>query len=390
MAKAHSNEPTRADKPRKPYPDFPLGWHVAGYWCKRIRGRLHYFGQRNGTWEEALLHYQDVRDDLHAGREPRQKNDPNAVTIKYAFDHFLTEKERSVESGELTDRSFQEYVRSCKRFGAEFGNERLLSDLRPEDFAAYRAKLAKAWAPTTLTGEILRVRVALKHAYDAGLIESPVRYGTQFKLPTKKTLRVHRNEKGERLFNASELRQLIDAADVQLRAMILLAINCGFGNRDCGRLEMKHLDLDKQWVRLPRSKTGIRRHAPLWQETVEAIRAALEKRYTPRDKLYADLIFVTKYKRAWYCESGKDDAISKAFRKLLDSEDLYRPGLSFYALRHQFETIGGECLDQVAVSYLMGHSDTSMSSVYRERISDERLLKVAEHIHGWLFGGSNK
>src|SRR5436189_108020 len=33
-------------KPAKPRPDFPLGIHPAGYWCKKIRGKLHYFGPR--------------------------------------------------------------------------------------------------------------------------------------------------------------------------------------------------------------------------------------------------------------------------------------------------------------------------------------------------------
>ena len=50
-----------------------------------------------------------------------------------------------------------------------------------------------------------------------------------------------------------------------------------------------------------------------------------------------------------------------------------------------FETIGGEARDQVAVDYIMGHVDTSMANAYRERISDERLSAVVEHVRKWLF-----
>ena len=39
-----------------------------------------------------------------------------------------------------------------------------------------------------------------------------------------------------KMFEAAEIRSLLEAAPTQLRAMILLGINCGFGNNDCGTL----------------------------------------------------------------------------------------------------------------------------------------------------------
>src|SRR5688572_16518884 len=85
-----SSKPTRqrqhrkdADRPWKPYPDFPLTPHPSGAWQKKIRGRIHYFGKWgrriNGVmtrvpgdgWEEALAQYKAQADDLHAGRTPQ-------------------------------------------------------------------------------------------------------------------------------------------------------------------------------------------------------------------------------------------------------------------------------------------------------------------------------
>ena len=43
--------------------------------------------------------------------------------------------------------------------------------------------------------------------------------------------------------------------------------------------------------------------------------------------------------------------------------------------------------------FTMGHEVASMSAVYRERINDERLKAVTDHVHDWLFAspqGVNK
>jgi hypothetical protein len=58
----------RTAKPRKPHKDFPLTWHPTGYWCKKIRGKLHDFGARYGDPAGALDEYWQVKDDLLFGR----------------------------------------------------------------------------------------------------------------------------------------------------------------------------------------------------------------------------------------------------------------------------------------------------------------------------------
>ncbi len=79
-----------------------------------------------------------------------------------------------------------------------------------------------------------------------------------------------------------------------------------------------------------------------------------------------------------------DDAVGKQFTKLFQKLELKRPGVSFYALRHTFETIGGESRNQVAVDHIMGHARGDMAhDVYREHISDERLRAVTELVHNW-------
>jgi integrase len=196
------------------------------------------------------------------------------------------------------------------------------------------------------------------------------------------------------MFEAGELPKIIDRASYPMKAMILLGINCGFGQTDISSLPQSVIDLDSGWIRHPRPKTGIERRGPLWPETVRAVREAIAKRPRPKEEADECLAFITKYGNRWVkthaSETGAAtpaDAIGQQFSKLLTELGLKRPGVSFYALRHTFETIGGESRDQVAVDFVMGHAREDMASRYRERISDERLRAVTDTIHAWLFGG---
>ncbi len=254
-----------------------------------------------------------------------------------------------------------------------------------DDFEKLRRSLAKNRGPVALGNQIQRIRVVFKYAYDAALIDKPIRYGPTFKRPSKRVLRKARNANGPRMFEADQIRSMIDAAGAQLRAMILVGINCGFGNNDCATLPRKSVDLDGGWIAHPRPKTGVERRCPLWPETVTALRKAIDSRPQPKDKVDDGLVFITKYGKPWGKETA-DNPISKETAKLLKSLRIQRKGVNFYALRHTVETIGGDTKDQVAVDHIMGHARDDMASVYRERISDERLKAVTDYVRGWLFG----
>src|SRR5262249_30149080 len=47
-----------------------------------------------------------------------------------------------------------------------------------------------------------------------------------------------------------EIRKLLGAAGVQLKAMLLLGINAGFGNSDCGNLPLSAVDLEAGIIRV--------------------------------------------------------------------------------------------------------------------------------------------
>jgi integrase len=374
--------PGRNAKPAKPYPDFPLFPHATKRWCKKIRGKLHYFG----PWEDpdgALAKYLEQKDALHSGRMPRPA--AGEVTVKEACNAFLNAKKALRDSGELSPRSWDEYKATCDLLVSRLGKNRRVDDLGPDDFASLRAHMAKRWGPVRLGNTVQRTRCVFKYAVDVGLIDRVVRFGPGFTWPSKKTLRVHRAEQGKKLFTAEEVRRMIDAAALPLKAMILLGINAGFGNADCGRLPLSAIDWDNAVIDYPRPKTGIARRCALWPETVAAIRESLAKRPRPKRPEDAGLVFLTKYGKSW----AKDEysgPVSKETTALLRGIGINgRKGLGFYTLRHTFRTIADEAKDQPAADYIMGHEIPHMSAVYRETISDERLRAVVDHVRRWLF-----
>src|SRR5262249_19592498 len=158
---------------------------------------------------------------------------------------------------------------------------------------------------------------------------------------------------GAKLFTAEEVRKLLDAAGPQLRTMILLGINCGFGNSDCGNLPLSAVDRVGGFIDFPRPKTGIPRRCPLWPETVAAIEAALCHRPEPKKAEHAGLVFVTRCGDSWHTGTT-DGPLSRETSKLLRKLHINgRKGLGFYTLRHSFRTIADEAKDQPAADFIM-------------------------------------
>lgn len=407
--KATSNGQSSSGKPERPYDDFPLTPRVDGRWQKKIQGTTYYFA---GTWKEALAEFQETRDAVLAGRDPREEKAAavDVVTVNEVCDRFLVAKKELLGERRITQRTYDDYFSTCTRIERVLGKSRPADQLKPADFAKLRSDISKTRGIVALGNEIQRIRSVFKFAREAELIEKAMNFGPNFEKPDKRALRIHRQkqqrEHGKRMFEAAEIRTILATAGQPMKAMILLGANCGFGNSDCGQLTMRDIDLDGGWVDYPRPKTGVERRCPLWPETVTAIREAIDQRPRPGRVAWSKLVFLTVFGQPWHREKS-DSPISKEFAKLLESIDrqrakeakkakqkppapIKRHGVSFYALRHGFETIGGGCRDQVAVNHVMGHVDDSMAGEYREHIEDDRLQAVVAHVHGWLFGSETE
>jgi len=391
----------------KPYKDFPLTWHKGvGLWCKKHQRQTFYFG--NEEPDRALEWFHHDWPYITQGLVPppfrrNGESEPELhCTMKTLCNQFLESKELQVDEGRLSERSFQDYRRVTDRLISHFGRHRRVDTLNPQDFRKFRSKFPKSWGPVTVKNMIIRSRTVFKFAYDNRLISRPVEYGSEFQSPSKKVLRKARRERGRKFLEADVIKKLQAEASIHMRAMILLGINCGFGNSDISSLTESAVDLESGWIDFPRQKTEIERRVPLWPETIEALRAAREKRPEPKQKNLRDRWFITKYGNEWVRvakntkkkKESWSDSISTEFGKLFKEAKIEDQKMGFYTLRHTFATVAeNRARDPLAVRSIMGHvppENDMTGSVYTEHVEDSRLLGVVGVVRAWLFGDEAK
>lgn len=386
---AKSTRKRRQSKPAKPHPDFPLFAHNNGQWAKKVRGDLHYFGKWDDP-QKALAAWNRQKDTLLETGE--KKPDHKVLTVKRLADTFLTSKRHRVDSGELSPHTYRDYVVVCQFIADELGKHRNVATIKPADFAQLRASFAKVHGAYRLAKDVRVTRMVFKYGMDNELIERVVKFGSDFIEPDKKAKRRAKraNGKTKQYFEATELRRILDAAPMPLRAMILLAANCGLGNTDCAELRWSHIE--DGWLNFPRPKTETDRRCPLWPETQQALAQVAETRPTPKDPADADCVFCTKYGKKWVrlndhedpAKRVRVDAIAQEFRKVMKKLDL-NGRRNFYSVRHSHRTAAGAAKDKPAADHIMGHSPGDMSGEYTHHISDERLRDVVIAIWSWLW-----
>jgi integrase len=399
-----------------PHPAFALSPHGSGKWQKRVRGKLVYFGnwarRDNGKlvpvpgwgWDEAEREYLRQAADLKAGRVPGSGVGPGpaGATVAEVCNQFLTEMLRRLGLTDAEIRALHalgqdaswtralagrqgrkmspgmaaEYRATCRRLCAAFGGQTAVAALGPRHFSALHHDLARAFGPVRLGNEVQRVKTVFKWGYENDAVAAVPKYGSGFAKPGKDELRKHRAARGPRLFTADEVRRLLDGApNPQLKAMILLGVNCAYGNTDVGALPLAAVDMAGGWATFPRPKNGIDRRAKLWPETVAALALVTAGRT-------AGTIFLTCRGRPF-----GGSAVAHEFGRLLRKLGINgRGGLGFYSLRHTFRTIADGAKDVGAIRLTMGHTDGAIDATYTHAIDDSRLEAVAAHVRAWLFG----
>ena len=167
---------------------------------------------------------------------------------------------------------------------------------------------------------------------------------------------------------------MFDVADVRMKAMIWLGLNCGFGCTDCAELKWSDLDLIKGRVKLARGKAGVSKDIPLWSETIQSLENIPKSGklvfHASKDKpLIRTAYRINEDGSSKYSNSN---LVTSRVCKLMKKAGIQAPkGTGFYALRKTAATIAARSGDPFAVQRLLGHANLKMAARYVQDVSKQ-------------------
>jgi integrase len=397
------------NKPQKPRPDFPLFAHNNGQWAKKVKGKMYFFG----SWKDdpkgdaAVKELAERLPGVLAGTDHFRHlaTTKGGMTVGELMGRYIAQRRIDLGAGTLSGNTFGYYCTELEWFVEWAKTGTPVASLRPEHFAGYVTHLIETRKCKSHARKrvVATIKTMFRWGAGNGLCPLP-NFGTSFKAPstTKEALRKEKVRAGEedhldRIVNGEEIDKLLNLSQPNMKAIILLGINCGLGPADIGRLRWRNIKAGCMLV-YPRPKTGNQRIGYLWTKTQKALERVKMLKHTA--EAYAKdgdnaLVFITKKRQAYFreepiIENGKTvgmriaNAVSITFCRTVKKAAL--KGVSFYRLRHTFKTLGKRARDRDALNLCMGHKTNSVEEGYdHEQIPFKRVIRVARKVHRRLW-----
>lgn len=171
------------------------------------------------------------------------------MTLKELCDLYLQYQYLKVQANALTARHHNEQIASLKKLMSFLGQARKIGEISTLDLQSYRRKLQKAYS----TAHRMNLHISIMKAMFHWAMKNDVLNSIPNIDAVSRGKIVH---KQRQTFSPEDIRQLLGAADIQMRAMIWLGLNCGFGCTDCAELKWNNLDFVNGRVELARKKLG--------------------------------------------------------------------------------------------------------------------------------------
>ena len=130
-----SKRKTRSDK-------FPLTLHRTGQYCKKIKGKVHYFGRDE---QQALQKYLDQATYLHGCQDSTPTAAKGNMTLKKLCELYLQYQHSKVMAGDLTPKHYNDQISSLGKSMSFVGQGRKVESISTLDLQNYKRKLQKSY-----------------------------------------------------------------------------------------------------------------------------------------------------------------------------------------------------------------------------------------------------
>ncbi len=355
----------------------PLSYHkhTGQYYVTRDKKRVYLGSDR----DEALQRYHHLALGMSSVAMDPKPFGPSGslVTVKELANRFLAAQQANWKAPETTLRSYKGWLR---RFLKDHPNLRA-GEFTVEMFAAWKVSLRKRnYSPESINHYLTAVRSIFNFADDLDLLEKVPKLKRVKNEPPRPVGSVEKP-----LYTTEQIHRLLEHADIQLKVMLLLGLNCGFGPKDLHDLTWKHIRGER--VTLPRSKTGICQTFLLWPETLQALehlrrhRKELIGRMAKRGRHRSDggSVFTTRFWKPW-----SKDSVAEQFRRLCKKAKV--PCYGFYRLRHCASTAMSLVTTPHVQRKFMRHSNLQQQVTYTHT-PDNEVEDAIKKARGKLLGG---
>lgn len=266
---------------------------------------------------------------------------------------------------ETMESTAHKYSSIVEQFTADLGKkaDSDIADVTRIDVTRFRDHLAERVSPSSANDGVKIVRMALKDALIGGLVDSNVAIGVG---------RIKRRGQmnSRRAFTLPELKNVLDKASEEWRAMILFGLYTGQRLGDVARLTWQSIDVSAGELALVTRKTGRNQRLPLAKPLLRLI-ASMNAGDDPKAPLFP---------RA--AARGRTSTLSNQFYEILVDAGLaarrmHRPTRNGRAGKRAFNELGFHALRHTATSLLknagispaivqdiIGHDSPAMSAHY--------------------------
>jgi len=396
-----------------------LSWHPRGGWCRKFPGDANrtYFGKVTAAAAVKAMHAEEER------RKRGERVDPaRDMLLKDAVNHFLTHLDAELLKGDIGGSQRASYGDEIDKFINLVGKQRRLSEFCRRDapeviFAPLRAA-AITRGLSAAEKHIVQIRSFLRWCSDVRRFMAAPFYADSFNPPSVKERRARtkgeRREKGTAAWTPAEVRGIVDAAkeDVHRYAQVLLMLNGGMGATDLSNLDDAEIRWDISVIDTDRSKTQVPRIVPLWDITVEAMKASRAARAAPADPTLATRFFLTPHGRPLVVEQLADekrlklkrtDALKNWFYKVVNGSPrekwkkkairlphLKRHRGGVYTLRSVFVNLAaGHGQDRNLDAIILGQKfDRENMEFYMRGDNRQKLVAIVEHVRRQIWPGA--